>query len=354
VRDTGIGIAPDRLALIFDSFTQVDTSTTRRFGGTGLGLAISKRLAERMGGRMWVESVEGSGSTFHFTIIADEAPEAPTGDLDVPAEPLAGRRVLVVDDNATNRRILEHQLASWGVTTRAASSAHEALEWLRGGESFDAALVDMQMPEMDGVTLAGEIASLPGCGTIRLILLSSMVVDDDDGRLGGASFAARLSKPVRQSQLFDTLVQVLTGRMPDSGEHGPVAAIDPGLADRLPRRILVAEDNAINQKVALRILSRLGYRADVAANGQEAFDAVMRQPYDIVFMDVHMPVMDGLEATRAIRADAPAANQPRIVAMTASAMQADRRNAAESGMDDFVSKPVRVEDLVRAIEASAQ
>ncbi|HQR38541.1 MAG TPA: response regulator, partial [Blastocatellia bacterium] len=351
VRDTGIGIPSARLEHLFESFTQVDSSTTRRFGGTGLGLAISRRLAERMGGRMWAESTPGEGSTFHFTVKAPIAETIPDAVDERPPD-LAGRRVLVVDDNATNRVILTQQLTAWGITARVAATGREALEWIGDGEVFDAGVLDMQMPELDGVALAVEIGRLTRGAPPPLILLSSMVYDDSDERLKAAGFAVRLAKPVKQSALYDALIQALTGRVPDSGEHGPVAAIDPGLSERLPRRILVAEDNAINQKVALRILSRLGYRADVVANGQEALDAVLRQPYDVVFMDVHMPVMDGLDATRAIRAEAPASSQPRIIAMTASAMEADRQKCESAGMDDFVSKPVRVEDLVRAIEAS--
>jgi CheY-like chemotaxis protein/HPt (histidine-containing phosphotransfer) domain-containing protein len=350
VRDTGIGIPEDRMDRLFRSFSQVDTSTARRYGGTGLGLAISRRLAELMGGRMWVESegVVGRGSTFHFTVRA-EVHDGPMATRLLRGHPvLVGRRLLGVDDSATNREILELQTRAWGMRPVMARSGPEALARIVGGEPFDVAILDMMMPEMDGATLALEIRKHRDARALPLVLLSSM------GELPGAAvagaFAATLSKPVKASQLYNALLEVFGG---GSATEAPVAALDVDpdgrLGDAHPLRILLAEDNAINQQVALLTLERLGYRADVAANGIEALDAVRRQTYDLVFMDMQMPEMDGMEATRRIRREIPVEVQPRIVAMTANALQSDREACLASGMDDYVSKPVRLEELIAAL-----
>jgi PAS domain S-box-containing protein len=347
VRDTGIGIPPDRLHRLFRAFSQVDSSTTRKYGGTGLGLAVSKRLSELMGGTMWVESegVPGRGSAFHFTIRAPAAKAQARPALQGEAPELRGRRVLIVDDNATNRRILTLQMQGWGMQPRATGSPQEAIEWVRRGERFDLAVLDLHMPEMDGVELAQALRAVPTAPGSR-ILLSSL--GGYGAEIPADLFAACLTKPIRASSLFDTLMGVFTW------QRVPTAAVVPAkpdveMAERLPLRILIAEDYVVNQKLALRLLAQMGYRADVAANGLEAIQALERQPYDIVLMDVQMPEMDGLEATRQICARWPGEARPRIIAMTANAMQGDREMCLAAGMDDYVSKPIRVDELVQAL-----
>jgi GAF domain-containing protein/DNA-binding response OmpR family regulator len=351
VRDTGIGLTPEGLAKLFRSFSQADSSTTRKYGGTGLGLAISKRLAELMGGTMRAESGgPGTGSTFRFTIVAPKADAVPSARRELLGEQpaLAGKRLLVVDDNATNRRILALQTARWGMQVLDAGSPQQALDWLGRGERFDAAIVDMHMPELDGVALARRIRA--DGHRLPLVLFSSLGRREagEDGSL----FAATLAKPLHQSALFDTLVGLLArAGVPQRDEAKPAKpSLDPGLARRHPLRILLAEDNVVNQKLALRLLQQMGYRADVASNGLEAIECIERQTYDVVLMDVQMPEMDGLEASRRIVARWPdAAQRPRIVAMTANAMAGDREECLAAGMDDYVTKPIRVEALVEAL-----
>jgi PAS domain S-box-containing protein len=348
VSDTGIGIPPERLDRLFRSFSQVDASTTRRYGGTGLGLAISKRLCELMGGSMGVESTPGKGSTFSFTVPAREAAGRPRPDRYAEQPELSGKRLMIVDDNPTNRQVLRLQLSSWGLLTRECGSGAEALELLRLGESFDAALLDVQMPDMDGVQLAEEIRRLPGAAGLPLIALSSL------GRLlpERAAFAASLTKPVRQSQLYDVLLRLFDGAAAEGDGRRAVRerrAYDPCLAERQPLRILVAEDVAVNQKLILTMLAQFGYRADVAANGLEVLGALERQPYDVVLMDVQMPDMDGLEASRHIRQRWPGAQGPRIVALTANAMAGDRDLCLAAGMDDYLTKPVQSGQLQAAL-----
>jgi CheY-like chemotaxis protein len=354
VRDTGIGIPPDRVDRLFQAFSQVDASTTRKYGGTGLGLAVSKRLSEIMGGTMWVESegVPGKGSTFHFIILAEPAPEVQAPARRTGEQPeLHGRRVLIVDDNATNRRILALQTQSWGMLAQAAATPGEALKWLRRGDPFDLAILDLQMPDMDGVELAGAIRHLEAERAaaihLPLVLLSSL--GGREAARESAEFTAVLSKPLHQSTMFDVLMAVFANQPQPTRLAPERGTIDPGLAARHPLRILLAEDNAVNQKLALRLLLKMGYRADVAANGLEVIQAVERQPYDVILMDVQMPEMDGLEATRQLCARMDAWQRPRIIAMTANAMQGDREICLEAGMDDYISKPVRVEELVKAL-----
>ncbi|HEY9074104.1 MAG TPA: response regulator, partial [Desulfobaccales bacterium] len=351
VADTGIGIPPERLDRMFQSFSQVDASTTRKYGGTGLGLAISKRLGEMMGGRLWVESegVPGKGATFHLLARTEPVamPVVTRQELRRQQPQLSGRRLLAVDDNDTNRRILVLQAQSWGMLVRDSRKPQEALEWIKRGDPFDVAILDMQMPEMDGVMLAREIEEQRP--QLPLILFSSL------GRreIGAPAdlFVAQISKPMKPSQLYDGLMTIfaaepLTVRRDDEAVK---SQIDPGLAARLPLRILLAEDNAVNQKVALRLLARLGYRADVVGNGLEAVEAVQRQPYDVVLMDVQMPEMDGLEASRRIKLGEAGITVPRIIALTADAMQGDREKCLAAGMDDYITKPIHVEALVAAL-----
>ncbi|HEY4137870.1 MAG TPA: GAF domain-containing protein [Casimicrobiaceae bacterium] len=350
VRDTGIGLSAEGMNRLFQSFTQADSSTTRKYGGTGLGLAISKRLSELMGGRMWAQSDgQGRGSTFFVSIVAPIGQLPTTRHRDFAGIQLAlrGKRVLIVDDNATNRRVLEVQTTKWGMASRATESAHQALRWLEQNEAFDLAIVDMHMPEMDGLSLARQIRNRNE--TLPLVLFSSL--GRREAGNGDDLFAAYLTKPIRQSHLFDTLVGLLAeDEAPRDAPSAPTAVrFDPTMAARHPLRILLAEDNVVNQKLALRILQQMGYRADLASNGIEAVESVERQPYDVVLMDVQMPEMDGLEASRRITAKWPAGERPRIVAMTANAMQGDREQCLAAGMDDYVTKPIRVDALVEAL-----
>ena len=346
VRDTGLGIPSERMDRLFHAFTQVDASTTRRFGGSGLGLVISKRLAELMGGRMWAESQPDQGSIFHFTLRAQAAPgEArPCGDQSL----LSGKRLLLVDDSATNRRILTLQAKSWQMLPYAAASGPEALAWLGRGDVFDVAILDMHMPKMDGLALAAAIRRLPQVANLPLVMLTS--VGPRERNQGEVAFAAYLTKPVKASQLYNVLVSVFAGRAPMDTPRTPPSAIDTGLAERLPLRILLAEDNAINQKLTLRILEKMGYHAEAVGNGLEVLDAVRRRPYDLIFMDIQMPEMDGLDATRRLVAEWPAEVRPIIVAMTAAAMHGDRELCLAAGMDDYISKPVRMAELSAIVE----
>ncbi|MCK6624345.1 MAG: PAS domain S-box protein [Anaerolineae bacterium] len=372
VRDTGLGIPAERMDRLFRSFSQVDASTTRKYGGTGLGLTISQRLSEIMGGRMWVESagIPGEGSTFHFTITAAAAPNPPRVYLAGQQPELSGKKVLIVDDNATNRLILTRQTQAWSMLPYAASSGAEALAWLGRGDSFDLAILDMQMPEMDGLTLAAEIRRLEegrGAGErgrrgeiqskienqkskMPLVMLTSLGYRERNEPAAPVEFAAFLTKPVKPWQLYNTLLGVFQDQPVKKATNGTQpAALETGLGQDHPLRILLAEDNVVNQKVALRMLERLGYRADVAANGLEVLQALQRQPYDVVLMDLQMPEMDGLEATAHIQAQWPAGQRPWIIAMTANALQGDRERCLDTGMHDYISKPVRPEALAEAL-----
>ena len=361
VRDTGIGIPTERMNLLFQAFSQVDSSTTRKFGGTGLGLAICKRLSEMMGGTMWVESEVGKGSEFYFTIAVPSAPPADTIDLDALQPELKGLRLLVVDDNVTNRQILTLQAHSWGMVVRAASSGSRALEWLRNNEEFDLGILDYYMPEMDGVTLAEEIRSLPNGKELPLVILSSGNKPSQEELQGRANFTAFVYKPIKQAQLHEVLVQIAGGErthIKASANWQP--QFDSQLAKTLPLRMLLVDDIEINQMVAVQMLQRLGYSADVASSGQEALQVLASGDYDIVFMDMQMPEMDGLETTRRIRQHFASptealesntkAHCPWIIAMTANAMKGDRETCLEAGMNDYISKPVRVKAIIQALK----
>jgi signal transduction histidine kinase/DNA-binding response OmpR family regulator/HPt (histidine-containing phosphotransfer) domain-containing protein len=360
VTDTGIGIPPDRIGRLFQSFSQADASISRRFGGTGLGLAISRRLAELMGGSLVAESsgVPGEGSTFRLAI---RVPVAALGAVDTGTTPatdqvptaapfdLAGRGVLAVDDNTTNLRILVAQLQRLGMVVTATTSAIEARDLATAEDApFEIVLADLRMPELDGVELAAAISASDGARTLPVVVLSSLGSRDRDS----GSVAAFLTKPVKPAALAATLVAVLTGGRIRTTPRGPHrAAIDPGLGVRHPLRILLAEDNPVNQKLAIRLLERMGYRADVAGDGLAAIATLEARTYDVVLMDVQMPEVDGLEATRRIRARWPD-RALRIVAMTANAMEGDREACIEAGMDDYLAKPIRPAELAAALIAT--
>jgi PAS domain S-box-containing protein len=377
VQDTGIGIPQERMDRLFQSFSQIDSSTTRQYGGTGLGLAISKRLAEMMGGRMWVESrnaiggdppegwSEGNypcinrrlpishhdGSTFYFTAIAPAVEAATPVHQPLPEVELSDKRVLLVDDNPTNRKILALQVQSLGMVARTASDASEAMAYFEREDPFDLAILDMQMPEVDGITLARDIRRFPKGESLPLVILTSMGLSAIEVKTDDLNLAAFLNKPIKQSQLYQILDAVFSGQpILAKSMQASSPKIDPHLAQRSPLRILLAEDNVTNQKVALQFLEKMGYRADIASNGIEVLDALHRQHYDAVLMDVQMPDMDGLEAARQIREEWSGDRCPYVIAMTAYAMKGDREECIEAGMDDYISKPIRVDELVQALE----
>jgi len=351
VRDTGIGIPADKLNRLFKSFSQVDSSTTRKYGGTGLGLAISSKLAQAMGGRMWVESETGKGSTFYFTILVDVDPDAKPLTSQSVQPQLEGKRVLIVDDNATNRLILTKQTESWGMKPQAVSSGKEALFLLKEGHVFDIGILDMQMPEMDGFTLAEEIETIYHENNLPIIILSSM--GRTKPRAGDKNISAFLNKPIKTSSLFNVLLSTIGSTPTRIVKPEKILKFEESMGTRHPLRILLAEDNPVNQKVALLFLKRLGYLADVAGNGLEALQALKRQSYDVVLMDIQMPEMDGDEATRKIREDWPKEQQPYIIAMTAHALEGDREKYLSLGMDSYVTKPVKLDELVKALEAAS-
>jgi len=354
VRDTGIGIKPEALAHIFDAFTQADASMTRRFGGTGLGLAIARQLVSMMGGAIGVESEPGKGSTFWFTARLRK-PEKGASAKPAPRRDLQGLRILIVDDNDTNREILRHQVESWGMRYELARDGSEALRTLREAETrhepFEVAILDMMMPGMDGMELAHRIKSQEDIATTRLVVLTSMGLRGDAAEARRAGIEAYMSKPVRQSELFDCLA-TLMGREAHETSLLTRHSLSEG-RPAFPARILLAEDNPVNQEVQTCMLENLGCRVDVAADGQDALAALERGTYDLVLMDCQMPVMDGFTATAEIRRREKATpGRPRqtIVALTANAMEGDRERCLAEGMDDYLSKPLRQEALVRILK----
>ncbi|MBD2517018.1 PAS domain S-box protein [Nostoc sp. FACHB-973] len=351
VKDTGIGIPQERMERLFKPFSQVDASMTRQYGGTGLGLAISKRLCEIMGGSMWVESAVGIGSTFYFTLLAQAASSSENIDLGVVQPNLIGKRLLVVDDNFTNRQLISLQAANWGMLVHSLESGLSALELINSGEQFDIAVLDMRMPDMDGLTLAGHIRSLASCQNLALVMLSDLERLIHKGHEEKLGLVAILSKPIKRSQLYNVFIHTLCK---EEISLSPTKSFPPvfysQLSQKLPLRILLVEDVSLNQKVALLMLERIGYRADTANNGLEALLALRQQSYDLVFMDVQMPEMDGLEATRRICQEWPDNSRPWIIAMTAHAMQGDREECLSAGMNDYISKPIRMEALVQTFK----
>jgi CheY-like chemotaxis protein/nitrogen-specific signal transduction histidine kinase len=350
VKDTGIGIPGDKLDRLFQAFSQVDSSTTRNYGGTGLGLAISRRLVEIMQGKMWVESQEHHGSTFYFTITAKAAPArhlTPKAESPQAAQ-LQGKRLLIVEDNKTHRQILNLQTQAWGMIPVVTCSGAEALRYLERQEPFDLAVLDMQMPEMDGIELATRIRQMAFYRHLPLVVLSSLGVSKIDAIK--VDFAAILSKPIKQLQLHDVLAKVLGGRsdlMEQVRNEQETANKIPDPSHSL--RILLAEDNLVNQKVAIHMLKKIGYQADVVMNGLEAIETLQKSIYDVVLMDLQMPKMDGIEATRHIISRFPPERRPQIVAMTANAMEGDREICLAAGMNDYITKPINIEQLAKAL-----
>jgi two-component system sensor histidine kinase/response regulator len=365
VHDTGIGIPEAAQARLFQAFTQADSSTSRKHGGTGLGLAISRRLVAMMGGQIGVKSEAGHGSTFWFTAQFEKSADAAQRRAEVEHDGWSKLRVLVVDDNATTRQILRHQVFAWKLQKGSAASGHEALETLRAAaaedRAYDIALLDMQMPEMDGFALARAIKADPTIAGTRLIALTTRGHGQTAKDAVGAGIEASLAKPVRQSRLLECLVSMISNTDPHgSAAKGGTAPtpLSPELREKLQRsRMLLAEDNIVNQKVANAMLSKLGCAVDSAANGFEVLEALQRIPYDLILMDYQMPEMDGYEATRLIRKQEQDPSQVcrwkspvYIIALTASAMQGDKERCLKIGMDDYVSKPIRMPELQAAFE----
>jgi DNA-binding response OmpR family regulator len=347
VRDTGIGVPEDRFDRLFRSFSQVDTSTRREYGGSGLGLAICKRLAELMGGRVWAESQVGRGSTFHFSLVAASPAVSPrvTWQAGEP-KPLSGVHAWIVDDNDANRRILRRQLEDWGMQVRDTGFPAEALQWARDGDVCDLTILDFQMPEMNGLHLAQALHALRGAGLKQALLTSGLPVPDAEAREAG--LLAQLSKPVKHTALFNTILRLFERRAaPGAAVTAPAMPVAP--VGRNALRILIAEDNVVNVYLLTILLERMGYRADVVANGAEAIEALQRQAYDVVFMDVQMPVMDGIEATRRIHRDWKPGRRPWIIALTAGVMADEIQTCRNAGMDDFLAKPIDVAGLAESL-----
>jgi CheY-like chemotaxis protein len=360
VKDTGIGIPQDKIDRLFKAFSQVDSSTTRNYGGTGLGLIISRRLTELMNGKMWVESNGEGGSSFFFTIIAKAAPASVQSCQQEQYQPaqLAGKRLLIVEDNATHRKILTLQAQSWGMLAHPTESGAEALKLFNLRGHFDLAILDMQMPEMDGLTLAQKIREFPEYRELPLVMLSSLSINRTEIEAAQVDFAATLNKPIRQFQLQDVLTRILSENADRSVEQSLEKIINIPIPRSsnydlyratFPLRILLAEDNLVNQKVAIHMLKRIGYDADIVMNGFEVIERLHRYSYDVILMDLQMPKMDGMEATRRILTEFPEHRCPTIIAMTANALEGDKQECLAAGMHDYVTKPVKIEQLAHAL-----
>src|SRR6266404_4887659 len=361
VADTGIGVPEDKRETIFAPFTQADTSTTRKYGGTGLGLTISNRLVAMMGGAIWVESELGKGSQFHFTarLKATNTKEIKVG-MPAPAELLRGVKVLVVDDNRTNRRILEGMLKRWEMKTFAVESGELALGQLsearEAGEPYRLIVTDMHMPKMDGFELVEEIRRRPEMSTATIMMLTSAGHQGDAARCKALGVAAYLLKPIRQSELREAIGRVLGADKPDGAiplitRYSLQDGREPGSS----LKVLLAEDNVVNQRLVVRLLEKRGHRVAVAANGLEALAALKKETFDLVLMDVQMPDMDGMEATAAIREEEKSGGEHQmIIALTAHAMKGDREKCLSAGMDGYLTKPIRPQELDEVLEECLQ
>jgi PAS domain S-box-containing protein len=359
VSDTGIGVPPDKQKLIFDPFAQADSSTTRRYGGTGLGLTITARLVAMMGGKIWVESQVGRGSQFHFTVQFKTAHTRAHPSTIIPREVLRGVRVLIVDDNETNRHILDRMLKRWEMKVTCVVSGLAALTELAANwESTDPyrlVITDIHMPEMDGFTLVEQIRRRPGLSSVIIMMLTSARYGGDSERYRGLGVAAFLSKPVRQSELRAAIESVVGGADQSRVPSEPATPLPPANAQpKRTMRILVAEDNLVNQRLALRLLEKRGHRVVVASNGREALAALEEDTFDLVLMDIQMPEMDGMEATAKIREkeNLTGRHQP-VVALTAHAMKGDQELCLAAGMDDYLTKPIRPQELDKLLDKYA-
>jgi signal transduction histidine kinase/HPt (histidine-containing phosphotransfer) domain-containing protein len=350
VHDTGIGIPLEKQSRLFKSFQQVDASTTRHYGGTGLGLAICKRLTELLGGKIWVESVAGQGSTFHFTVSAKGSSAIAPLSWQTQQPQLTGKRLLLVEDNPTNCRIIRHRAEQWGMLVACATDGKGALGVLADAAPLDAVIIDLQLPDMDALVLAQNIRELPSARALPLLLLSSVRLRSDDPRPANLGISVLVHKPIRSAQLLDALCRALNIQLQREKKPPTMPALDVNFAKRFPLRVLLADDNPINQKVGLSVLQKLGYRADMANNGIEVLQALEQRPYDIVFLDVQMPEMDGLEAARKICERWPREERPCLIAMTGNALAGDREKCLAAGMDDYISKPVRIAELQSSLE----
>jgi DNA-binding response OmpR family regulator len=347
VRDTGIGIPPDRFDRLFKSFSQVDASTQREYGGSGLGLAICKRLTGLMEGRVWVESEPGRGSTFHFSFVAGVPADANKVRWQASeAKSLTGMQAWIVDDNDTNRRILHRQLEDWDLRVRDTGSPMEALQWAERGDACDLALLDFHMPEMDGHHLAAALHGLRGAELKQVLLTSGFPLSEADARQAG--LLAQLSKPVKNAALYKTILRLLGKRVAaPSTAAGQLSHAVAEAGEAL--RILIAEDNDVNVQLLSILLERMGYHADVASDGAEAIAMLRRQPYDVILMDVQMPVLDGIQATLQIHREWAPDHRPRIIALTAGVMADEVQTCRDAGMDDFLVKPLEVAKLAASL-----
>jgi CheY-like chemotaxis protein/anti-sigma regulatory factor (Ser/Thr protein kinase) len=349
VKDSGIGIEPQMLPAIFEAFTQADSSTTRKYGGTGLGLAISKRIVNLMGGEIWAESEPGKGTTFYFTIQIKNSNEIrPRLHIKGNLARLQDKSVLIVDDNQTNRQILKLHFESWGMKPFLVESGQEALQLMADSEILpEIAILDMQMPEMDGIQLAQLFKASAVLSKIPLILLSST---GDIESIPPHLFVAQLSKPTKLNALYEEVLDVITDLARKNKMNESQSILDPGLSNRIPLRILIAEDNKVNQKLAISLLNLMGYRVDAVSDGTQVLEILRKQDFDLILMDIQMPEMNGIEATVKIMETIPPEKQPYIIALTANAMVGDREKCLNSGMVDYMAKPIKINELQAMIK----
>ena len=347
VRDSGIGIPEDKLNRLFQSFSQVDASTTRQYGGTGLGLAICKRLSELMGGRIWVESTAGMGSTFQFIIRVDRSPSQQEESHRPPD--LSGRRVLLVEDNETAGRAAASYATKAKLALDIATDAAAALQKIEAA-SYDAIVLDLQLPDKNGIALAREIRQTPKGKELPILLMTDVRLRSDDTRPLQVGVSLYVFKPIRPSQFYDAITRAFEGRTKEERKAPVSSEFDSDMGERMPLKILLADDNLINQKVGAKMLEKLGYNPDIAANGVEVLKMLEQKPYQIIFLDVQMPEMDGYEASRRIHQRWQGSKRPRIIAMTGNALEGDRERCLAAGMDDYVAKPVRVTELQAVLD----